>query len=127
MSGDIFVYIVSEQDYLAHYGRKGMKWYQHIFGEDSTLSKAAERFKKDVQESSKAEKVKTAGALLTSSILGGIGGRKLGGKIDVKSAFSPMVTVTHYIGGVMGSGDSAKAMNGIFKKYLNAPTMGGSF
>lgn len=26
--------IISEEEYLAHYGRKGMKWYQHIYGDD---------------------------------------------------------------------------------------------
>lgn len=26
------MYVVSEDNYLEHYGRKGMKWGQHIFG-----------------------------------------------------------------------------------------------
>lgn len=26
--------IISEEEYLAHYGRKGMKWHQHIYGDD---------------------------------------------------------------------------------------------
>lgn len=29
-------YDLSCEDYLQHYGRKGMKWYQHIFGKDPT-------------------------------------------------------------------------------------------
>ncbi len=28
-------------DYLAHFGRKGMKWYQHIFGEFQSAAKYA--------------------------------------------------------------------------------------
>lgn len=28
----------TEKDYLMHYGRKGMKWYQHIFGSDTIKS-----------------------------------------------------------------------------------------
>lgn len=28
------MYVVSEDNYLEHYGRKGMKWGQHIFGKD---------------------------------------------------------------------------------------------
>lgn len=26
--------IYTENNYISHYGRKGMKWYQHIFGKD---------------------------------------------------------------------------------------------
>lgn len=25
-------YIITEEDYLEHYGVKGMHWYEHIFG-----------------------------------------------------------------------------------------------
>ena len=31
------------QDYLAHYGRKGMKWYEHIFGRYQSNSKYAKK------------------------------------------------------------------------------------
>lgn len=29
-------------EYLAHYGRKGMKWYQHIFGDEDRRAKYSE-------------------------------------------------------------------------------------
>ena len=35
--------IVSQEDYLAHYGRKGMKWYQHIFGGEESKRARDER------------------------------------------------------------------------------------
>ena len=37
------MYVVPEEDYLAHYGRKGMKWYQHIFGGEEARRARAER------------------------------------------------------------------------------------
>lgn len=33
------MYVVSEENYLEHYGRKGMKWGQHIFGKNRTVGK----------------------------------------------------------------------------------------
>lgn len=35
--------IVKEQDYLEHYGRLGMKWYQHIFGDADSRAKYSNR------------------------------------------------------------------------------------
>ena len=34
---------VDIEDYFAHYGRKGMKWYQHIFGEVQSHAKYAKK------------------------------------------------------------------------------------
>ena len=31
--------IISYNDYLEHYGRKGMHWYQHIYGEEDSRGK----------------------------------------------------------------------------------------
>lgn len=31
--------LVDEQDYLEHFGVKGMKWYQHLFGKEDTRAK----------------------------------------------------------------------------------------
>lgn len=43
-------YDLSGEDYLQHYGRKGMKWYQHIFGKEPngryTAKKRAKMVKK---------------------------------------------------------------------------------
>lgn len=30
------MYVVSEENYLEHYGRKGMRWGEHIFGDEKT-------------------------------------------------------------------------------------------
>lgn len=39
----IDLYLIPEEDYLAHYGRKGMKWYQHIFGEEASRARSEKR------------------------------------------------------------------------------------
>ena len=41
--GEAFIssYLSDDSDYLMHYGRKGMKWGQHIFGKVKTGAKAA--------------------------------------------------------------------------------------
>ena len=36
-------------DYLAHYGRKGMKWYQHIFGRLQSHAKYTKQRKSDTK------------------------------------------------------------------------------
>lgn len=35
-----------KQNELEHYGRKGMKWYQHIFGTDKAYSMSVKKLKK---------------------------------------------------------------------------------
>lgn len=30
-------------DYICHYGRKGMKWYQHIYGKANKTKKPSEK------------------------------------------------------------------------------------
>ena len=45
---------VDIEDYLAHYGRKGMKWYQHIFGRLQGHAKYA----KEKAVAKRSEKVK---------------------------------------------------------------------
>lgn len=37
MGRNISIYAVDSSDYLMHYGRKGMKWGQHIFTKDGRL------------------------------------------------------------------------------------------
>ena len=37
--------VVPESSYLEHYGRMGMKWYQHIYGEADGRAKYVEKFK----------------------------------------------------------------------------------
>lgn len=32
-------YFIDESDYLEHYGRKGMRWYQHIFGKEASANR----------------------------------------------------------------------------------------
>lgn len=47
------LYTISEEDYLSHYGRKGMKWYQHIYG-DQTGIKPVRKQRKLINKSAKA-------------------------------------------------------------------------
>ena len=42
-------------DYFAHYGRKGMKWYQHIFGERQSHAKYNKSKKDDYKNLSDEE------------------------------------------------------------------------
>lgn len=35
------------KDYICHYGRKGMKWYQHIFGKADNVKNPIEKKKKN--------------------------------------------------------------------------------
>lgn len=46
---------VDIEDYLAHYGRKGMKWYQHIFGERQSNAKYNKSNKEDYKTLSDEE------------------------------------------------------------------------
>ena len=46
---------VDIEDYFAHYGRKGMKWYQHIFGERQSHAKYNKSRKEDYKELSDEE------------------------------------------------------------------------
>ncbi len=57
-------FVINEEDYLAHYGRKGMKWYQHIFGdkqleglEKGDRRKAERRMNKYGRKGMKVEKL----------------------------------------------------------------------
>lgn len=45
-------------DYLEHYGREGMKWYQHIFGEKDSRAKYSDKGASDanISTSKKAQK-----------------------------------------------------------------------
>lgn len=55
------MYVVDQSEYLAHYGRKGMKWYQHIFGDKETQYARKEKSinrKVSRYEKKKAKKVK---------------------------------------------------------------------
>lgn len=45
--------IVSEKDYLEHYGVKGMKWYQHIFGDLDSRAKYSKKKSEKKQGSKK--------------------------------------------------------------------------
>ncbi len=52
---------VDIEDYLAHYGRKGMKWYEHIFGklqEHAKYNKKKSAQKKASKQIEKEEKKK---------------------------------------------------------------------
>lgn len=40
--------LIDEQDYLEHYGREGMKWYQHIFGDYQKGAKYAKEGRGDL-------------------------------------------------------------------------------
>lgn len=42
-------FIVSQKnsEYLEHYGRLGMKWYQHIYGDYQGQAKYAEKYKNE--------------------------------------------------------------------------------
>ena len=44
------------EDYLAHYGRKGMKWYEHIFGKLQSHAKYNKDGKTETSKSNKKEK-----------------------------------------------------------------------
>ena len=47
----ILGFVISEEDYLAHYGRKGMKWYQHIFGDKKSNGSQLNKNKsRDIKE-----------------------------------------------------------------------------
>ncbi len=45
--------VINEDDYLAHYGRKGMKWYQHIYGEETPVNRKGYRYAKKAAKISK--------------------------------------------------------------------------
>lgn len=45
---------MAENEYLEHYGRLGMKWYQHRFGDYQGQAKYAEKYKE--KETAKIEK-----------------------------------------------------------------------
>ena len=47
--------IISEEDYLAHYGRKGMKWYQHIYGDKYGYKNLNRKQKKQVNKTAKSD------------------------------------------------------------------------
>ena len=47
-----------DSDFLEHYGREGMKWYQHIYGKEQSHAKYAEKTsKKDQRMAKKAQKI----------------------------------------------------------------------
>lgn len=53
--------LVTEQDYLEHYGRLGMKWYQHKYGDADSRTKYAEKnHKKSSAEKHTEDKSKEA-------------------------------------------------------------------
>lgn len=51
---------------LEHYGRKGMKWYKHIFGEDKAYSSASKKLQK---LDTRAEKSRQKGTQLLGKTL----------------------------------------------------------
>ena len=119
------MFIVSEEEYLSHYGRKGMKWYQHIFGDDSEVSRDIKKIKKDILNSSDYSKIKTAGELGVMGTLAAIGGKTLGGKIGEAAAYSKMVKITSHIGMNFPSnnGLTNEAIEKTIVSYLNKPTV----
>lgn len=52
--------IVKEQDYLEHYGRLGMKWYQHIYGEADGRAKYNKHVDEKVSQYKQKETTKLA-------------------------------------------------------------------
>lgn len=44
---------IRDEDYLEHYGRKGMKWYQHIFGKEASANRAKKKRVKAMQKGKK--------------------------------------------------------------------------
>lgn len=44
----VLMHMDQDQDYIAHYGRIGMKWYQHIYGEYQGAAKYAQKGAKKV-------------------------------------------------------------------------------
>ena len=57
--------VINEEDYLAHYGRKGMKWYQHIFGDYQKGAKYAKR--SGTSDTPTSTKSKSSGSSNSSS------------------------------------------------------------
>lgn len=47
-----------DQDFLEHYGREGMKWYQHIYGKEQSHAKYATKKGSGKSGTSKAQKQK---------------------------------------------------------------------
>lgn len=47
-----------DQDFLEHYGREGMKWYQHIYGKEQSHAKYATKKGSRKSSTSKAQKQK---------------------------------------------------------------------
>ena len=47
--------IISEEDYLSHYGRKGMKWYQHIYGDKEGYKNLNRKQRKLVKRTAKQD------------------------------------------------------------------------
>ena len=38
--------LIQEQDYLEHYGRLGMKWYEHKYGKEDGRAKYVDKYVK---------------------------------------------------------------------------------
>ena len=45
---DVLMHLDQDSDYIAHYGRIGMKWYQHIYGDYQGAAKYAQKGAKKV-------------------------------------------------------------------------------
>ena len=52
------MYLVSEEDYLVHYGRKGMKWYQHIFGDKNKSYSSSKLIRKNKIDEKTKDRIK---------------------------------------------------------------------
>ena len=81
MANGIYTALDYDMDYLAHSGRKGMKWYNHLFGVQQSLNKYAKGL---------ATKGVTAKAYATTNAkIAGLGAKSAIGKLrggDVKGA-----------------------------------------
>lgn len=53
---DVYEAVLHDEDDLAHYGRLGMKWYQHIFGEYQGAAKYAEKGVKKLEKAKERDR-----------------------------------------------------------------------
>ena len=58
---DIYQAVLHDEDDLAHYGRIGMKWYQHIYGEYQGAAKYAEKGARKLEASKQKDNFRGGG------------------------------------------------------------------
>lgn len=129
--------IINEEDYLAHFGRKGMKWYQHIFGDkdtgsgkqssSSSDSKRVSAAKQAAAKASKAERTKTKGYLTARKALGKIGGTALGGYAGMKVGIRVAREIAFRNGRTIVNDINNLNSITVTKHYLGYPTLGQAY